>query len=136
MKTKLLLILGLTLSLSALANLKSDGNLSCSAPIPLIIGPQSTVVISALKNNKRTITFKKNSNDIAKKYSAECSIQASFLNCNWKTGKISIDISHLNRDEGINVGFGTVGGYNYYESKATIFRTFINKTEKLRCRVK
>jgi len=119
-----------------MANLKSDGYLSCSAPIPLIIGPQSTVVISALKNNKRTIIFKKNSNDVAKKFTAQCSTQASFLNCKWKTGKISIDISHINRDAGINVGFGTVGGYNYYESKATVYRTFINKTEKLRCRVK
>ena len=118
-----------------MAKSKSDRRLSCSAPIPLIIGPQSTIVLSPIKNNKRTITFKKNSRDITKKYVTKCSTQASFLNCEWKTGKISIDISHLNRDEGINVGFGTVGGYNYYESKATIYRTIINKTEKLRCRV-
>ena len=134
MKIKLLVLLSLTLTFSALAKSSSVGKVSCSAAIPLIIGPQSSVVVSALKNNTRTIAFKKNSKDVAKKFITQCTIQASFLNCKWKTGKISIDTSYLNHDEGINVGLGTVGAYNYYEAKATIYRTFINKTENLRCR--
>jgi hypothetical protein len=130
MKIKILLLLSLTLSISAFAKV------SCSASIPLIFGPQSTVTVSSLKPGNRTITFRKNSKDTTKTYSSNCSIQASIFTCKWKTGKISIDTSYLNHSPGINVGLGTVGAYNYYEAKTTIVRTFVNKTEKVHCRVK
>lgn len=112
--------------------------LSCSAPLPLVIGPQSNVVLlpTQNENGKRSITFRKNSKTSTQSFNADCIFQASILNCKWKTGKIVIDTTQLKHDSGINTGLGNVGAYNYFSAKTTIKRSIFNKVENVRCRVK
>lgn len=113
---------------------KYMGELDCAATLPLIFSSKTTLKLSPSIDMKRTITVRKNKNTTPEKFSANCNIQSSILKCTWKKGKIEIDTT-MQRDPGIIVLNTGVGAYNYYNSKITLKRLFIDKVLKFRCRI-
>ena len=114
----------------------SQGKLTCSAALPIIFAPKSTVVLlpSSSDEGLRSITFKKNTKSKIESHQADCSTQASILTCMWKTGKIKIDTTSILHDDGIAIGGSRVGAYDYFNAKTIIKRAVLNKIESVRCR--